>query len=228
MALETNVTTLAFSNTTSGNVALTEVAAGGGFTVGSVATISSPLATSSNAAAGGTVTLIASSPIVFAVNTTSAGTLTAQALEVAGAGRRHHGERVGDGPLDGRFGGVRGGRQYRGQRHGPVGLGEYHARLGIRRHGRRRRCSTLNGTLTASSGTVTIDLNAESGDATQGAAGTITASVLALLATGGGTGAYVLAASTTNNVGTLTASVGGGDRLLRHHGSRRSARAALA
>ncbi|MFM7073044.1 MAG: beta strand repeat-containing protein, partial [Planctomycetota bacterium] len=203
-ALETNVTTIAFSNTVSGTVELTEVAAGGGFTVGSVGTVT----TSSNTAAGGTVALTASSPIVFAVNTTSAGTLTAQALEVSGAGdnitvnasvtvRSTSGSVVfeaGDNIV------VSGTVQSdSGNITLDSGFGDTD----------NVALQTLDGTLTASSGTVTIDLNAESGDATQGAAGTITASVLALLATGGGTGAYVLAASTTNNVGALTASVGG-------------------
>ncbi|MHC4874970.1 MAG: beta-propeller fold lactonase family protein [Planctomycetota bacterium] len=72
--LETALSNLAFSNTTSGDVIVTNT---GGLTVNDV----DGQNTSSNL--GGAVTLTASSPVTFAVNTTANGNLTANATENA-------------------------------------------------------------------------------------------------------------------------------------------------
>jgi len=71
--IETAVTNLAFSNTTSGNVQITN---SGALTIAAVGA----LPTSSNI--GGTTTITTTSPLTFSVDTTSAGTLTATAGEI--------------------------------------------------------------------------------------------------------------------------------------------------
>lgn len=75
--LDIAITNLAFSNTILGEVLVTN---SGALTINSV----DDLATSSNV--GGSVTLIASSPVTFAVNTTSFTTLTATSTDSAGTG----------------------------------------------------------------------------------------------------------------------------------------------
>ncbi len=65
-----------FANSTSNNVAITETGSGG-MTIKSI----EGLPTATNSAAGGTVTLLASSPMTFAVNTTSSGTISATTTE---------------------------------------------------------------------------------------------------------------------------------------------------
>ncbi len=66
---------------------------------------------------------------------------------------------------------------------------------------------TLDGAVTAANGNVSLDLGAEAGNATQAATGAIVTNGLQLLGTG--SGSFVLDASTTNDVDTLAASVGG-------------------
>lgn len=74
-ALETAIGTLAFENSTSGNVNISNT---GGLTIGNVNTL-----TSSSNGGTGTTTLSATSPVTYAHNMTSGGTLTADAIETA-------------------------------------------------------------------------------------------------------------------------------------------------
>ncbi len=197
-------TTLAFSNSTTGNV---QIANTGALTIGSVGA----LTTSQNMAAAGTVSLSATSPITFAVNTSSVGSLLAQAIEsvttnfdhitvnggvtvesTAGDVTFEAGDNVvisatatvranaagGDVTLDSGFGDV--------DSDGSM---------------------TLDGAITANStnGVVTLDLNGTTG-ATQ-SNGAITGNGLRLLSTGG-SGSFSLTRS-TNNVNTIAANTAG-------------------
>jgi filamentous hemagglutinin family protein len=76
-ALETAVTFLAFNNSVSGNVNIDN---------SGVLTITSLDGVTTSSNAGGTTTITTASPLIFGVNTTSAGTLTAIAGDSVGAG----------------------------------------------------------------------------------------------------------------------------------------------
>ena len=198
-ALETVITNLAFSNTTAGTVEMSNT---GSLTVRVV----SGMATSSNTA--GAVMLTATSPITFAVNTTSAGTLTAQALETAAVNTDNitvdAGVTVESTGADVVF--------EAGDRiivnntavvHTGGGNVTFDSGSGdTDSHG----SMTLDGTVSAGT-RVTLDLNAQAG-AVQAATGTIDASELLLLSTGAN-GSFWLNASTTNNVDTIAASSAG-------------------
>tara|TARA_R110002072_G_scaffold145459_1_gene291873 strand:+ start:236 stop:20809 length:20574 start_codon:yes stop_codon:yes gene_type:complete len=203
--LNTTVSTVAFSNGTSGNVNLTNST---GLTVGSF----DGLTSSSNVGAG-TTTIVASGAITFAHDTSSDGTLTAQALESAATNSDNiavnaavtvqstagnmifeAGDRISLAAtatvmatsssamitLDSGFGDT--------DSDGAM---------------------TLDGTISgnATNGVVTLDLNAQQG-ATQAGTGTVTAAGLQLLSTGND-GAFSLGTSTTNDVSTLSANTAG-------------------
>ena len=202
--LQTTITNLAFDNTVSGDVNVTNSNIVSGLTVDSFG----GLATSSNT--GGAVTLRSMSPITYAVNTSSAGNQTAQAVEsgtpnfdnvtvnagvtVQSTGADvifEAGDRInvtataivqatalgGDVTFDSAFGDT--------DNDGSM---------------------TLNGTINANAtnGIVTLDVNAEAG-ATQIAGGTITGDQLLLSGTGAG-GSFGLNLSATNDVDTLAVS----------------------
>ncbi|MCP4858655.1 MAG: hypothetical protein GY903_29620, partial [Fuerstiella sp.] len=67
----------------------------------------------------------------------------------------------------------------------------------------------LDGTITASAGTVTLNLNEEAGPASQANTGTITANILRLLSIANGGGSFSLGTSATNNASTLAAASDG-------------------
>ena len=209
--LEINVTNLAFQNTTSGNVQFTEAAGGLGYTINSV----DGLATSFNQGVG-TTTLNANSPITFAVNTSSGGTLTANAVE-AGPGTPdtdnitvnqtivvestagdvifNAGDRI---TLAGTNVGNRSTvRSVTGNVTLNSGVGD------ADNDGRQ----TLNALIEAASGTITVNLNDEGGLTQQANGGRFNAPNLLLLGTGAGT--IDFAQSSANTVGTLAASTGG-------------------
>ena len=205
-ALETTVSNLAFSNTTSGNVQISNT---GGLTIASV----DGQATSSNVGTG-TTTISASSPVTFAVNTSSGGNLTANATEDAGALATddvtvNAGVTVQSTAGDVTFNagddivitatGVVQATAANGDVTLNSGVGD-NDNVGTQ---------TLDGTVSANTtnGVVTLDLNAD-GSATQAGTGTITANGLRLLGTGAD-GSFALATSTTNDVNTIAAATTG-------------------
>lgn len=200
-ALEINVIQLAFRNTTSGDVQITDTATG--LTIASV----DGLTTSSNT--GGAVTLTALSPITFAVDTTSAGTRTATATEsptvnfdnitvnpgvtvssTNGNVVFQAGDRI---ILNGTVRAL--GAAPGGSITLVSGFGDTDSDGGI----------TLNGVVSANTttGRVTLDVRANDGAVQTG--GQITARELLLLGTGT-SGSFTLDTSATNDVALLAAS----------------------
>ncbi|HPM82318.1 MAG TPA: choice-of-anchor Q domain-containing protein, partial [Candidatus Anammoximicrobium sp.] len=203
-ALETQVTNLAFRNTSGDNV---QIVNSGALVINAVGT----LLTSSSA---GGVTVTASSPVTYAVNTTAAGTITANATEAAGAGddvtvnagvtvRSTGGDVVfnaGDNIVITGAPSVATVQSDTGNVTLNSGVGDTDD-IGLQ---------TLDGTVRADGGTVTINLNAEAGLASQAATGTILATNLQLLSSAGtpGGGSFALSAG-TNDVGTIAAATDG-------------------
>ncbi len=203
--IDVNLTNMAFSNTASNNVNITDVA--GGLTINSV----DGLLTSSNAA--GNITLVTASPMTFAVDMTAAGNILIQALEsgvvnfdnitvnmgvtvesTGGEVTFEAGDRIiindmavvtasgagGDVTFDSGFADT--------DTDGSM---------------------TLNGTVAANAtdGIVRLDLNAQ-GAATQGVDGSITGNGLQLVSTAA-TGSFDLDAGTTNDVAIIAATTDG-------------------
>ncbi len=205
-ALETAVSNLAFSNTTSGNVELDNT---GGLTIASV----DGQATSSNVGTG-TTTISASGPVTFAVNTSSGGNLTANATEDAGALATddvtvNAGVTVQSTAGDVTF---NAGDDIvitaTGVVQATAANGDVTLNSGVADND-NVGTQTLDGTVSANTtnGVVTLDLNAD-GSATQAGTGTITANGLRLLGTGAD-GSFALATSTTNDVNTVAAATTG-------------------
>lgn len=205
--LEVLVTNLAFNNTASNSVQFTEATGGSGFTVNSVDGVT----TSNNG--GTTTTLTANSPVTFAVNTTSVGTITTNAVESAptnfdnitvnaGVTVRSTGGDVlfnaGDRIIITNTSTVR------------ADVGNIVLTSGVADTD-NDGSQTLDGTIRADNSTttrVTIDLSAEAGSASQAGTGTILAGQLRLLSTTNG-GSFSLGTSATNDVDTIAAATDG-------------------
>ena len=204
--LEMAVSNVAFSNTTSGNV---EIDNTGGLTITTV----DGLATSSNVGTG-TATISASSPVTFAVNTSSGGNLTANATEDAGALATddvtvNAGVTVQSTAGDVTFNAgddivINGTATVQAT----AANGDVTLNSGVADND-NVGTQTLDGTVSANTtnGVVTLNLNAD-GSATQAGTGTITANGLRLLGTGAD-GSFALATSTTNDVNTIAAATTG-------------------
>lgn len=204
-ALETTVSNLAFSNTTSGNVQVTNT---GGLTIANIGAI----ATSSNVGTG-TTTLTASSPVTFAVNTSSGGNLTVNATESAAATDDitvNAGVTVQSTAGDVTFNAgddiiltdntsIVSATGANGDVTMNSGVADTD-NVGIQ---------TLNGQINANTtnGVVTLNLNAD-GSATQNANGRVTGTNLRLLSTGAN-GSFALATTANNDVDVIAASTTG-------------------
>tara|TARA_R110002072_G_scaffold243821_2_gene403150 strand:- start:147970 stop:171135 length:23166 start_codon:yes stop_codon:yes gene_type:complete len=208
-ALETTVSNLAFSNTTSGNVEISNTA---GLTINSV----DGQATSSNVGAG-TTTLTASSPVTFAVNTSSGGNLTANATEDAGAATNddvtvNAGVTVQSTAGDVTF---NAGDDIviaaTGVVQATAAGGDVTLNAGVGDND-NQATMTLDGTVSANTtnGVVTLNLGAggAASPALQGATGMITADGLRLLSAGAN-GSFDLSSSSTNDVNTIAAATTG-------------------
>lgn len=205
--LEVLLTNLAFNNSGTGSVAFTEGVGGGGIVVNSV----DGLTSSSNA--GTTTTITANGPVAFAVDTTSAGTLTANAIETntpavdnvsvnATVTVRSTGGNVifnaGDQILVNGTGTV------------IANTGNIVLTSGVADTD-TNGSQTLDGTIQANNSSttrVTIDLQADAGSASQAGTGKILAGQLRLLSTTNG-GLFALATSILNDVDTIAASTDG-------------------
>lgn len=205
--LEILVTNLAFNNTTSNSVEFTEATGGLGYTINSV----DGILTSNNG--GTTTTLTALSPVTFAVNDISVGSIVVNATETgatdfdnitvnagvtvqstSGDVTFNAGDRI-----------VLNNTSIVQSNTGNVTL---NSGVGDTDNDGQQ---TLDGTITAAI-TVTINLNQEANaGATQAASGTITAANLRLLSSAGtpGGGSFSLGTSTTNDVTTIAAAADG-------------------
>ena len=191
-ALEIDVTNLAFANTGSGNVQLSDV---GGVTVKSFGGLSA----SGNFA--GAITLTSTGPVTFDANTTGSGTVTVTTID--GAVRNTENITVSAGialkSTDGDVAMQAGDRISLGEtstvqaQFGSVtlssGVGD------IDNDGSQ----TLDGLVTAAD-RITINLNAETGSAVEGVSGAFVASNLLLLSTGAGTFALDARRRTTSRL----------------------------
>ncbi len=203
-ALETAIATLAFDNRTTGNV---EIQNTGSLTIGNVAT----LTRSDNRGPGATI-LTAASPIVFAHDTTSGGTVTANAVESVGAGdditvnaavtvRSTAGDVIfnaGDNIVISGGGAVAVVQADSGDVTFNSGVADADT-LGQQ---------TLDGTISAVNGTITVNLHTAAGQALQSAGGMVTAVQLQLLSVSAG-GSFDLFQSPNNDVATIAASTDG-------------------
>lgn len=204
-ALDTILSNLAFHNSTSNNVGVRNT---GSLTITAV----DGLASSANL--GGDVLLNATSPITFAVNTTAAGNLTAQALEsgttnfdnitvnaavtvesTGGDVSFEAGDRINIAATA-------------TVQATSVGTGDVTFQSGFGDTD-GDGAMTLHGSVTANAtdGTITLNLNGQQG-ALQAGTGTLSAVGLRLLSTGA-TGLFDLDASSTNDVTTIAAAATG-------------------
>jgi hypothetical protein len=199
-ALVTAVSNLAFNNT----AGAVQIGNTGGLTV----TVVDGLAVSSNT--GTTTTLAASSPVTFAVNTTSIGTLTATANETAPAAPNVDNVTVNAGVT---VQSTNGDVVFQAGDNIDVSAtasvlalnGNISLTSGFADND-GEGAQTLDGTIQANNATgiVTINVSGTQG-ATQAAGGTISGSQLLLLGTGAA-GSFTLDASGTNSVVTIAAS----------------------
>ena len=210
-SLETTISNLAFSNTTSGSVQVTNT---GGLTIASV----DGLATSSNVGTG-TTTLTASSPVTFAVNTSSGGNLTANATEDAGAATNddvtvNAGVTVQSTAGNVTFNAgddivITAGATVQATAAGAGGDVTLNAGVGDNDN---QATMTPDGTVSGNTtdGVITLNLGAggAASPAIQGAAGSITADGLRLLSAGAN-GSFDLSSSSTNDVNTIAAATTG-------------------
>src|SRR5205085_358433 len=204
-------TNLAFRNTTTGNVRLSNT---GALTVTAVDGLDGTAGHQvGNFAGGGTTTLVAASPITFAVNTSSAGTLTATATETVPPTPNVDNVTVNAGITVQSTGGdvvFQAGDNIvinaTAQVLATAGNVSFTSGFG---DNDGEGAQTLDGTLSASAatGVVTLNLSAQQG-ATQAGTGTITGNQLLLLGTGLA-GSFALGTSTTNDVATIAAAVAG-------------------
>lgn len=205
--LEVLVTNLAFNNGTSGSVEFTEAVGGGGIVINSVDGVT----TSSNS--GTTTQITANGPVTFAVNTTSNGTLTANAIETATTNfdniTVNAGVTVVSNTGDVVFSaGDRITVNNTATVRSDVGNIVLTSGFGdIDNDGSQVLDGTIQGDDSATT-RVTIDLQAEAGSATQAATGSILAGALRLLSTTNG-GSFSLGTSATNDVDTIAANTDG-------------------
>ncbi len=206
--LEILVTNLAFNNTTSNSVQFTEATGGLGYTINSV----DGVLTSNNG--GTTTTLTANSPVTFAVNDISVGSIVVNATETATTNfdniTVNAGVTVQSTTGDVTFNA--GDRIVLSTSTSTVqsNTGSVTLNSGVGDTDNDGQ-QTLDGLISAA-GTVTINLNQEANaGATQAVGGTITATNLRLLSSAGtpGGGAFALGTSTTNDVTTLAAATDG-------------------
>ncbi|MDB5385367.1 MAG: Extracellular serine protease precursor, partial [Planctomycetaceae bacterium] len=205
--LDVLLTNLAFNNTTSGSVSFNEAALGGGIVVNSV----DGIATSNNS--GTTTHITAHSPVTFAVNTTSVGTITADAVESSTPSFDNVTVNSGV-TVDSTGGNVlfNAGDQIIVTNTATVksDTGNVVLASGVADTD-GDDSQTLNGTIQANNSAttqVTIDLRANGGIATEASTGSILAGRLQLLSTISG-GSFSLATSLTNNVATIAAATDG-------------------
>ncbi|MDB5341692.1 MAG: hypothetical protein JWP89_69 [Schlesneria sp.] len=200
-ALDTIVSHLAFHNTTSGDIAISNT---GSLTIDAVAGVM----TSSNDVAVGTTTLNAASPITFAVNVTSGGTITATTADNGAANADNITVNTGV-TVESTGGDV----IFQAGDHiivnatatvkADVGSITLVSGFGDTDNDGGQQ---LDGSVQAGT-TVTIDLSNAPGSATQAATGAIVAANLELLSANGG-GSFNLT-SASNNVVTLAGNVDG-------------------
>src|SRR5262245_51017941 len=206
--LNVAVTNLAFRNTTTGNVQISNT---GALTISAVDTLDGTAGHQvGNFAAGGTTTLVAASPMTFAINTTSAGTLTATATETVPPTPNVDNVTVNAGITVQSTGGdvvFQAGDNVvinaTAQVLAPTGNVSFTSGFGDNDN---EGAQTLDGTISASAttGVVALNLSAQQG-ATQAGTGTITGNQLLLLGTGTA-GSFALGTSNTNAVNTIAAS----------------------
>jgi hypothetical protein len=200
-ALVTQVTNLAYNNSTSGQV---QVSNTGGLTIAAVGA----LLTSANL--GGATTLSAASPVTFAVNTTSAGTITANAVDDT-AGPNNDNVTVNAGVTLQSTGGdvdFNAGDDIVITATATVSASGNVTFNSAFNDNDNEGMQTLNGTVSAGAATGIVTLNAGAfGPVTEAGTGTISGNQLLLLGTGAA-GTFTLT-SPTNAVANIAASTTG-------------------
>ncbi|MFM7058194.1 MAG: hypothetical protein ACKO2P_14845 [Planctomycetota bacterium] len=207
-AIDTQVGTIAFQNSTSGHIQLNELSGSGGFIIGTVGSQTS--SANSASSSPNNVVLTAGSPITFAHDVTSAGDLTATATDVGSATDDHITVNAGitvtaDNVVFDAGDSIIMNTGSVVQATAASGDVTFRSDVGDQD---TTGSMTLNGQILALTGTVTLNLNSQD-DATQGAApARIRGTELLLLSTGSANADFFLD-STDNQIGTLAAATSG-------------------